>query len=120
MTSTVAAQWTETPRKITGIDEDAGTITTSLDWDGSGNYADDDYLFRDGSYDTALTGVQGWIPDSAPGGGDSFFGIDRSTYGVRVYGSRFTAVSGTHNIERALRSAAARLDQLGARQMRAS
>jgi hypothetical protein len=38
-----------------------------------------DYVFRPGAYMRAMTGIRGYLPDSAPTSGDSFFGLDRST-----------------------------------------
>jgi hypothetical protein len=108
---------------ITGIDEDAGTLTAAANWTAGGHFSDNDFLFPDGDYGAGssrlaimglgagapTTSTTGWIPSTAPSSGDSHLGIDRSTHGIRAYASRFAAVAGTHTISTAFQKGAARL-----------
>jgi hypothetical protein len=80
-------------RTIDGLDRDAGTIHVSAAIDAA--VGSTDYIFVDGDAANAgstilPTGLNGWLPDSAPtvGGGDSFFGVDRSPDPVRLAGLR--------------------------------
>lgn len=65
-----------------------------------------DYIFREGDYANAMSGMAGWHPTTAPTGGDSFFGVDRSTGDpVRNYGYIYDASTDTtyeQKIQRAL------------------
>lgn len=76
---------------ITAIDEDTGTITLA-NAGSIGSFADNDYLFVAGDPGTCMEGFEACTPLTAPGGGDSFRGINRSTdvrgyAGVRVTGT---------------------------------
>jgi hypothetical protein len=76
---------------VTAIDEDAGTITlasaAAID-----SFANSDYLFRTGDPGTCMEGFEACTPLTAPGGGDSFRGINRST---DVYGLAGVRISDT-------------------------
>jgi hypothetical protein len=90
---------------IATIDRDAGTFTVNEASVVTGIplAANSDYLFKDGDFGQSIRGLDSWIPSSAPTGGDSFFGLDRSTDAVRLAGSRLDASSLT--IEEALQKA---------------
>jgi hypothetical protein len=47
-----------------------------------------DYIFRKGDFGLSLKGFFSWIPATAPTGGDSHFGVDRSANVVRLAGNR--------------------------------
>lgn len=53
------------------------------------------YLFRSGDYGIAMTGIPGWAPVTAPTGGDSFFGVNRSNHEFRLAGYRKTGNGGS-------------------------
>ena len=57
--------------------------------------AQSDYLYVQGNYDSTVTGLEGWIPTTAPTSGDSFFGQDRSTDATRLGGQRIDGSSMT-------------------------
>jgi hypothetical protein len=76
---------------ITAIDEDAGTITAAANW--HADFAVNNYLFREGDHGNMATGVDGWIPATAPTAGDNFFGMDRSVHPTRQAGIRYTALA---------------------------
>ena len=100
-------------RVITKVDRDLGTLTTAANWTGSGNYANSDYLFRDGDFGLAMSGLDAWVPSSAPAS-TAFFGVDRTADATRLGGIRFTASAGTDGtLERALIRAAARVAREG-------
>lgn len=90
---------------VTKIDEDAGTVTCALDVTGaavvalSTNYtaiANTDWIAPIGDYNSLfastgavkIRGLSAWIPLTAPSGGESFYGTDRSTFPTRLAGSR--------------------------------
>lgn len=61
--------------------------------DGNEKYAATDYVAfmgdtAEGGTKVKMTGIAGWIPSSAPSGGESFFGVDRSV-SSRLYGKYF-------------------------------
>lgn len=47
-----------------------------------------DYIFKDGDFGQSIRGLASWLPPTAPTGGDSFFGLDRSTDATRLAGWR--------------------------------
>lgn len=75
---------------VTRVDYDAGTIEVT---DGT-NFAVNDYIFTGNMVSGASTpfsamyGVRDYIPLTAPGGGDSFLGVNRSTNPVVLAGHR--------------------------------
>lgn len=96
---------------ITAIDRDAGTFTC-----GAGTVAAlavNDYLYVQGDYDAKLKGMAAWVPATAPAGGDSFFGVDRSSDPVRLAGIRFNGTAMAP--DEALIKCALRVDREGGR-----
>ncbi len=77
---------------VDSVDVDAGTvICTGNVTAGIAAAATNDYIFREDDYNAVMKGILAWIPVSAPTGGDSFFGVDRSSHVNRMAGSRVTA-----------------------------
>lgn len=80
---------------ITGIDYDAGTITKAAgsDWGATaGSFDDGDHLFRQGDFGIRMTGVQSWLPSTAPVlGSDTFHGLDRGVAPTHLAGHRIVA-----------------------------
>lgn len=105
-TPTGAARAVATQRVVvTKIDEDAGTVTCALDVTGaavvalSTNYTgvtNADWIAPIGDYNqnfattgaVKIKGLAAWIPLTTPSGGESFYGVDRSTFPTRLAGSR--------------------------------
>ena len=83
---------------VTAVDRSGGTVTVDAAADISG-FADNDFLYPKGDLNAKLSGLQAWIPTSAPGA-TAFFGVNRSIDTVRLGGNRkdFSGV----NIEEAL------------------
>lgn len=81
---------------IAAVDRDAGKLTsTSAAWNTTiGALAASDYLFREGDFGVTAKGLRGWLPSTAPTGGDSWFGVDRSVDTTRLAGVRFAASAG--------------------------
>lgn len=84
-------------RTISAVNRDTGAIEVSAAIDaavGSG-----DYIFAEGDaanntgVPKKVSGMDDWLPSAAPtvGGGDSFFGVDRSVDPTRLAGLRFDA-----------------------------
>ena len=80
--------------QITGIDRDAGTLTTSANWNVNipGTNAAD-FIFRDGDFGSMMSGLDAWIPSSAPGA-TAYFGVDRTADVTRLGGIRFSGSGG--------------------------
>ena len=79
---------------VKSVDRDAGTITcadANVTWNnaaGIPTVAANDFIFTEGDFGLGIKGLAAWIPGTAPTGGDSFFGLDRSQDAVRLAGSR--------------------------------
>jgi hypothetical protein len=98
---------------VAAVDRDLGKITFSVGMSsGISAIASSDYIFVNGDFGAALTGLNGWLPATKPavGGGDAFFSVDRSVdgrlSGVIVDGSSLS-------IEEALIKGAARAGREG-------
>lgn len=77
---------------LTKVDRSTGTLTASGNWSaGIGTVATGDYLFREGDFGLALTGILAHCPTSAPSGSDSFLGVNRSVDPERLAGVRVAA-----------------------------
>lgn len=92
------------------VDRDSGTITCTGAYDSSGTIAANDYVFVAGDRGNMLSGLRGWIPDSAPSS-SAFFGVDRSVDPTRLGGLRYDGSA--QPIEEALIDAASRLAREG-------
>lgn len=77
---------------VDSVDRDAGTVTVTVaTWNDAGGIptvAANDYIFTDGDFGLGIKGLGAWVPATAPTGGDSFFGLDRSVDPTRLAGSR--------------------------------
>ena len=94
-------------KEISTINRDTGVILLTA---ASGATATE-AIYVDGDKDNKLTGLGGWLPSSAPGSTDSFFGVNRSSDATRLGGIRFDGSS--LPIEEALIGAAARVAREG-------
>lgn len=85
---------------VTGVDPDAGTVTAAGNWTASiAALVAGDSLFQQGDRQNAaspvalrVVGFGGWLPITAPAGGDSFFGVDRSVNPVALAGVRVSGI----------------------------
>ena len=68
-------------------------------------------IYQDGDKDLMLTGLNGWLPSTAPSVSESFFNVDRSSDTTRLGGIRFDASS--LPLEEGLIGAAARVAREG-------
>jgi hypothetical protein len=103
---------------VTGVDRDAGILTFAYNVNDATNgipaIAADDYICLEGDISTSkvkLTGLAGWLPDTMPSSGDSFYGLDRSV-DTRLAGLRLDASGGLTLIE-ALNKAVVKVAQVG-------
>lgn len=98
--------------QLVSIDRSAGILTADQNWDtGIPTFAGGDFLFVEGDFGAKLTGLDGWLPATAPTGGDSFFGVDRSQDPDRLAGIRHNGSGQT--IEEALIDGASKINALG-------
>ena len=76
--------------EIAGVNRVSGLLTLTGSYDASGDIAANDYLFVEGDRGLKISGLEGWVPSSAPSN-TPFFGVDRSVDsrlgGLRLDGS---------------------------------
>lgn len=90
---------------ITAIDRNLGTITASGNWTaGISTVAALDFLFVQGDFGLKLSGLDAWIPKTAPSA-TTFFGVDRTADVQRLSGVRYTSSLAGMAIEEALLTA---------------
>ncbi len=86
---------------LAAVNRNTGVLTTSeAAWNTTiTNIAAGDYLYAEGDFSSGTTaasimfqGFNSWIPTSAPSGGESFFGVDRSV-DTRLHGQRYDGSS---------------------------
>lgn len=104
---------------IIAVDRDLGTITVSSSLGGAATawntciatVAVSDSIFQVGDFGAAMVGISGWVPSTAPGSSDSFYGVNRSSDATRLGGVRFNGAGGP--FEETLIESAARLGREG-------
>lgn len=94
-TAAIRGTTTATPMIVTAVDRSAGKITVDANTDAA---APNDWLYIAGDRSTSaitayaarskIAGLDAWNPVTAPAGGDSFFGVDRSVDVTRLSGLR--------------------------------
>lgn len=97
---------------ITAIDYQAGKLTAAVTWTAGGHFANDNYLFREGDFGNAISGMGDWLPSSAPSA-TLFFNQDRSK-SSRIGGLRYDG-SSEGSIAEALEEGDVRASREGAR-----
>tara|TARA_B100000029_G_scaffold231917_1_gene229264 strand:- start:1337 stop:2542 length:1206 start_codon:yes stop_codon:yes gene_type:complete len=99
------------PLTVDAVDRDAGTMTLSASMTGITGIALGDFIVPEGDYDAMLSGLAAWVPSTAPGSTDSFFGVNRSADATRLGGIRFDGTA--LPLEEALIGAASRAAREG-------
>lgn len=74
---------------VSAVDRSAGSLTISSAYTASGTIAANDFIFVEGDRGLGISGLEDWIPASAPTSGDSHFGVDRSVDTQRLAGVRY-------------------------------
>lgn len=98
--------------QLAAVNRATGVLTATGNWNaGIGAIVNTDYLFREGDFGFGLKGLSAWNPPTAPTGGDSFFGIDRSDDPEWLAGQRYAPTTG--NYEEILIDACALTWQIG-------
>ncbi len=98
---------------VTKVDRDSGIVTLGA-VDNSGNtdtVVAGDTINVVGDYNAKLSGLAAWLPATAPGPSDSFFGVNRSIDSSRLAGVRVS--SDGKPLDEALIDAARRLGREG-------
>lgn len=85
---------TGTALQITGLNRIAGTITVGAAVNTLASAANTDWIFRDGDFGLCASGLLGWLPTTAPTGGDNWYGVDRSVDTVRLAGTTYNGNGG--------------------------
>jgi len=96
-------------RLISAVNRDTGVVTVSTAIDAS--WLINDFIVPEGDYDAKIKGLGAWIPSTAPGSTDSFFGVERDLDATRLAGIRFDGSS--LPLEEALIGAASRCAREG-------
>lgn len=78
---------------VIAVNRSLGTITYSGTYNSSGTIAPNDYIFINGDRGLGISGLEDWIPATAPGA-TSFFGVDRSVDVTRLGGLRYDGSGG--------------------------
>lgn len=110
--------------QIVTVNRATGVMTaTASDSSPDSEWANSAYLTVDGDLPTAgasttssylcLSGLAAWIPTTAPSGGDSFWGVNRSTDPTRLAGLRYDASA--YTIEEGVTNALAFVAREGGR-----
>jgi hypothetical protein len=98
--------------QVTGVNRDTGVITGAQNWTTAiPAITTSSFLFKEGDFQSKIRGLGAWAPRTAPTGGDSFFGVDRSVDPTRLAGQRVDGSAMT--IREAGRAAATRLAREG-------
>ena len=82
---------------VSGVNRGASTMQITMSGNlsaGIGAIAQNDFVYQSGDYDGALTGLEGWLPATAPSSA-AFFGQDRTADITRLSGQRYDGSSGT-------------------------
>lgn len=80
---------------VQSVNRVLGTITCTGNVNaGIGAAVNSDWIFRQGDYSVMAKGTAGWIPDTAPTAGDSWFGVDRSVDTTRLAGVIYSGNGG--------------------------
>ena len=96
-----------TNKGIDSVNRDTGVLVCDANTGASAA----EVIYQDGDKDLMLTGLNGWLPSTAPAVSESFFGVDRSSDTTRLGGIRFDASS--LPLEEGLIGAAARVAREG-------
>lgn len=99
------------PLTIDAVNRDAGSMTVSANLNTITGITALDYIVPEGDYDLMLSGLEAWVPSTAPSSTDSFFGVNRSADATRLGGIRFDGAS--LPLEEALIGAASRAAREG-------
>ena len=99
------------PLTIDAVNRDAGSMTVSANLNTITGLTALDYIVPEGDYDLMLSGLEAWVPSTAPSSTDSFFGVNRSADATRLGGIRFAG--GSLPLEEALIGAASRAAREG-------
>lgn len=81
-------------RRVIGLNRILGTITVDAVVNTITGAVNTDFVFRDGDFGLCASGLLGWLPLTAPTGGDNWYGVDRSVDTVRLAGSTFNGAGG--------------------------
>lgn len=100
---------------VISVDRSAGTMEVSSSYGGSSalpsGWDNSDYLLVQGDSNAKIKGLLAWLPSTAPGSSDNFFGVNRSVDSTRLAGVRYNGSS--QPIEEALIDASSLLAREG-------
>jgi hypothetical protein len=81
--------------EVLSVNQRLGTVTFNANVSTLADVVAGDFIFRDGDYANAMTGLPGWVPSEDPSS-DTFWGVDRTTQGdlTKVSGVRYDGNGG--------------------------
>lgn len=77
---------------VIAVDRQAGTVQFDETYDSNGTIAANDYIFINGDRGNGISGLEDWLPSSAPGA-TAFFGVARNVDPTRLGGQRLDGSS---------------------------
>lgn len=83
-----------TQLQITALNRITGVITVNAAVNTLTSAANTDYIFREGDFGLCASGFLGWLPTTAPTGGDNWYGVDRSVDTTRLAGTTYNGNGG--------------------------
>jgi hypothetical protein len=100
---------------VIAVNRSGGTVTVATSMGGAAatpsGWTANDYLLVQGDLNAKCSGLSAWLPTTAPGSTDSFFGVNRSVDTWRLGGGRYDGSS--QSIEEALIDASSLLAREG-------
>lgn len=74
---------------VIAVDRQAGTIELNAGGVAAHTgFVVNDFIHQEGDFNAEISGLRGWLPLTAPSGGDNWFGVDRSVDVDRLAGVR--------------------------------
>ena len=103
------------PGYVVAVNRSAGTLTVATSMGGAAAspsaWAAGDYLLVQGDLNAKCSGLSAWLPATAPGSSDNFYGVNRSVDTWRLGGGRYSGAA--QSIEEALIDASSLLAREG-------
>ncbi len=107
-TSAGGTQWTAKGYVI-AVNRSTGTVTVSTTLGGTAatptSWTNTNYLTTDGDLNAKMSGLQAWLPTTAPTSSDSYYGVNRSTDVTRLSGVQYDGSTTGETIEETIISA---------------
>lgn len=115
-TASGGTQWTAKGYVI-AVNRSTGTVTVSTTLGGTAatptSWTNTNYLTTDGDLNAKMSGLQAWLPTTAPTSSDSYYQVNRSTDVTRLAGVQYDGSSTGETIEETIISASSLIAREG-------